>query len=809
MATANALTTTSASTTTIEAQAGGAGAEEVAAKAVNKRYDALMTVRNKAIKGKGAWYWAHLEPVLVQSSDTGLPKAVKLRCSLCDTVFSASNPSRTASEHLKRGTCPNFSSSPSASAPLSSVVLTSPSPKPISSIPPCSSSASPLRNHHQPNSRKRSSSSVAAVNPSPAPFHALHLAIVDPSRFSSSPTTPAAAGSEIDYSSPPPLPLPPPQSQLVLSGGKDDLDALAMLEDSVKKLKSPKASLGVALSKSQVDSAVSLLTDWFYDSAGVGAVSLSSIDHPKFRAFLGQVGLPPVSSRDLVGHRLDARYEEARADADARIHDALFFQLASDGWKPLNSDGDSIMNVTVNLPNGTTVFRRSVLTHGRAPSKYAEEVLWDTVAEITGNAAVQRCAGIVADKFKSTALRDLEKQNHWMVNLSCQLQGFRSLVKDLARELPLFHAVAANCYKLASYFNTHSEVRSIFHGYQLQELDHAGLLRVPPSDRSPDGGGGNHLSAFMMMEDILNSARAVQSVILHESYKLVCLTDPTARELADVIGDMDFWNKLRAAHSLVKLVQDMVGEMEAERPLVGQCLQLWEELRSKVKGWCGKYGVEEGPVEQVMEKRFKKNYHPAWSAAFILDPLYLMKDVSGKYLPPFKCLTPEQEKDVDKLITRLVSREEAHIALMELMKWRAEGLDPLYAQAVQVKQQDPVTGKYRMANPQSSRLVWETCLSELKSLGKVAIRLIFLHATACGFKHSPWLTRWVRRVHGRSGASMERVNKLVFVAAHAKLERADFSSQEDKDITLLSLDEDDDVPNEPSGVVVVVERSSV
>ncbi|RVW22541.1 hypothetical protein CK203_105664 [Vitis vinifera] len=84
--------------------------DEAAAKAMHKRYEGLVTVRTKAIKGKGAWYWAHLEPILVPNPDTGLPKAVKLKCSLCEAVFSASNPSRTASEHLKRGTCPNFSS---------------------------------------------------------------------------------------------------------------------------------------------------------------------------------------------------------------------------------------------------------------------------------------------------------------------------------------------------------------------------------------------------------------------------------------------------------------------------------------------------------------------------------------------------------------------------------------------------------------------------------------------------------------------------------------------------------------------------
>jgi len=38
----------------------------------------------------------------------------------------------------------------------------------------------------------------------------------------------------------------------------------------------------------------------------------------------------------------------------------------------------------------------------------------------------------------------------------------------------------------------------------------------------------------------------------------------------------------------------------------------------------------------------------------------------------------EQEKDVDRLITRLVSRDEAHIVLMVLMKWRTNLVEKIY-----------------------------------------------------------------------------------------------------------------------------------
>lgn len=780
-----AATNTSATNpVAVDSSAASASADELAAKAVHKRYEGLVMVRTKAIKGKGAWYWAHLEPLLVHNADTGLPKAVKLKCSLCDAVFSASNPSRTASEHLKRGTCPNFHSVP----------------KPISSISPSSAIASPSSASLHHNHRKRSSSSSAAAPPSY--HHVPPLAIVDPSRFCSelsySPTSVSAATTVVTVSGG--GSLLSQQPHLMLSGGKDDLGALAMLEDSVKKLKSPKTSPGPALSKTLIDSALDFLADWVYESCG--SVSFSSLEHPKFRAFLNQVGLPAISRRELTSSRLDIKFEEAKAESEARIRDAMFFQIASDGWRP-KSYGvfgeDSLVNLTVNLPNGTSLYRKAVFVSGSVPSKYAEEILWETVTGICGN-VVQQCVGIVADKFKAKALRNLEIQNHWMVNLSCQFQGLSSLVKDFSKDLPLFKSVTENSFKLANFVNNKSQVRNSFHKYQLQEYGHTGLLRVPLREYEII----NFEPIFIMLEDILSSSRALQLVLLDEAYKLASMEDPIAREVADMIGDVGFWNELEAVHSLVKLIKETAQEIETERPLVGKCLPIWDDLRSKVKDWCAKFRIGEGPVEKVIERRFKKNYHPAWAAAFILDPLYLIRDASGKFLPPFKCLTTEQEKDVDKLITRLVSRDEAHIVLMELMKWRTEGLDPVYARAVQMKERDPVTGKMRIANPQSSRLVWETYLTEFKSLGKVAVRLIFLHATSCGFKCNWSLLRWVS-AHGHSRAGMEKAQKLIFIAAHSKLERRDFSCDEDKDAELLALaNGEDDVLNE-----VLVDTSSV
>lgn len=785
--------------------------EELAAKAVHKRFEGLVMVRTKAIKGKGAWYWAHLEPILVHNSDTGLPKAVKLRCSLCDAVFSASNPSRTASEHLKRGTCPSFASAPKpiSSVPSSPPVTAANAPR-ISPPPPPSSQ--PPQNHRKRSSGNRSGGSATANSSGiMTPFSVVSpLAIVDPSKFTVDLSYPppvvsvASAGVVIASASASPGggscmygQQQQQQQHLVLSGGKEDLGALAMLEDSVKRLKSPKSSPGPTLSKAQADSAVDLLSDWVYECCG--SVSFSSIEHPKFKAFLNQVGVPPISRRDLGGSRLDNKYEEAKAESEAKIREAMFFQIACNGWKSSENGRvgeENIVHLGVNLPNGTNVFRRAVFTSGFVPSKYAEEILWDTITEICGS-SVHQCVGIVSDKFKAKALRNLENQHHWMVNICCQHQGFNSLIKDFGKELPLFKNATENCFKLANFVNNKSQIRHSFHKYQLQEYGHGGLLRVP-SRSSHDFG-----PVCTLIEDILSSARALQLVLMDETYKMVSVEEPIAREIEEMMRNPHFWNELEAVHSLVKMIKSMVQEIEMEKPRIGQCLPLWDDLRVKVKDWCSKFHILEGPVEKVIERRLKKNYHPSWSAAFILDPLYLIRDSSGKYLPPFKCLTAEQEKDVDKLITRLVSREEAPIALMELMKWRTEGLDPVYAQAVQLKQRDQSTGKMRIANPQSSRLVWETHLTEFKSLGKVAVRLIFLHATSCGFKRNLSLVKWATaRSQTQSRLGMERLQKMIFISAHSKLEKWELPNEDEEFFGLENGE--DDVLNE-----VFVDTSSV
>ena len=48
------------------------------------------------------------------------------------------------------------------------------------------------------------------------------------------------------------------------------------------------------------------------------------------------------------------------------------------------------------------------------------------------------------------------------------------------------------------------------------------------------------------------------------------------------------------------------------------------------------------------------------------------------------------------MITQMVIREEAHIALMELMKWHVEDLKQLYASIVYIKKWNPIRVKLKL-----------------------------------------------------------------------------------------------------------------
>ena len=71
----------------------------------------------------------------------------------------------------------------------------------------------------------------------------------------------------------------------------------------------------------------------------------------------------------------------------------------------------------------------------------------------------------------------------------------------------------------------------------------------------------------------------------------------------------------------------MLQSLEADKPLLSQCLPLWLSVFQHVKASAE---FQETPtLESVLLKRFNKCYHPAMSAAYLCDPAYYTYDADS------------------------------------------------------------------------------------------------------------------------------------------------------------------------------------
>ncbi|OAE33449.1 hypothetical protein AXG93_3822s1040 [Marchantia polymorpha subsp. ruderalis] len=61
---------------------------------------------------------------------------------------------------------------------------------------------------------------------------------------------------------------------------------------------------------------------------------------------------------------------------------------------------------------------------------------------------------------------------------------------------------------------------------------------------------------------------------------------------------------------------------------------------------------------------------------------------------------------------------------------------------------------------------------------------------------NPQSRRLVWETNGNSRLAIEKAEKMIFIASHAKLERRDFVNEEEKDAELFMNGEDDRIPDE-------------
>ena len=145
------------------------------------------------------------------------------------------------------------------------------------------------------------------------------------------------------------------------------------------------------------------------------------------------------------------------------------------------------------------------------------------------------------------------------------------------------------------------------------------------------------------------------------------------QKVRDHITDITFVVSLENAVKLLEPILALLQSLEADKPLLSQCLPAWYSICQHVKYWCEEELQCLEDVMPVMRNCFlKKCYHPAMAAAFLMDPVFWKKDPNGDMYTPDKqmidkmdaCLEIDVWKDARKVIVMTIQN-----ACMMLARW--------------------------------------------------------------------------------------------------------------------------------------------
>ncbi|DBA92818.1 TPA: hypothetical protein ACH3X1_003003 [Trebouxia sp. C0004] len=260
---------------------------------------------------------------------------------------------------------------------------------------------------------------------------------------------------------------------------------------------------------------------------------------------------------------------------------------------------------------------------------------------------------------------------------------------------------------------------------------------------------------------------------------------------------MTFISDIECSLRLQQPILAVLQSLEADKPLLSQCLPLWLSVFQHVKAWASAEFQETATLESVLLKRFNKCYHPAMSAAYLCDPAYYTYDADSQaYLANAKQVAEFEAhlhidvwKDAKQVMTRIAGRPLSGKVTIEMTMLQVNGLQELDTGSELVKKtpSDTLGRSVFEHGIVVRRAIW-SCKSSMgkvyPTLSPVARRLLSLHATSAAPERN-W-SHWGRLYRkDRSSLALTRVEKLVAVSSAAKVANKDKYSWEEKEMELL------------------------
>lgn len=259
-------------------------------------------------------------------------------------------------------------------------------------------------------------------------------------------------------------------------------------------------------------------------------------------------------------------------------------------------------------------------------------------------------------------------------------------------------------------------------------------------------------------------------------------------------GSEFFWENVELLLELLQPFSDAIHQLEADRPMLGQCYGVVMALHKHVLAFATKHAaLRDGKVVIRLEETFQRRfdavgggvrapiYNAAYAAAFMLDPYNAKSNAEGVWFPP--AIETEQLPAVLALVQRIGGPNAAR----DVRKLMLTGYPPDMGGFVEVVA-DPVqkakeaeaakvataamAGKKRkfasMTAVSGRMKIWtDYGKPHFADVVPVVLKLLSCHTTTCATERN-W-SLWGRiYTAARNALGMERAKKMIAICTNSR-----------------------------------------
>lgn len=541
-----------------------------------------------------------------------------------------------------------------------------------------------------------------------------------------------------------------------------------------------------------------------------GCIPFSFFENRHLCAAAGVFGAKLPSRRALATTVLDSVFNDVKLGTTEKLAALTYIDASSDGWRKKTCEqGAALMNFCALTTSGALFVEALNCSEHRKDSSAIAHLL-EQQAELMTGGETSRLAGWLLDNTKAnwSAMQTLQVAHPEWIMRGCIAHGLSLAMKDFTKfatgtgrgaiekqwGLHWAQDTLAKANKIANFLNDSGPAKVLVQQAQVEVYGKRKQITV----NVPTRFASNHL----VMKSIVESKQALVQAVGSEAWSALKGPGGTvdgngAKVKAIVERALDatyFWENLVLLLELLQPFSDAIHQLEADRPMLGQCHVVLLSLHKHVQDFVAKYkDLRGGNVVLRLKETFQRRYHAlgggmrapiynaAYTAAYMLDPYNAVLDAKGVWQLP-----PVEQEHLQKAIA-LVQRIAGPAASQQMRKLELQGYPSTMGDyvavaaaaegkedAIAAAQPDPASKQKKrklveMVSMQTRINIWEKYGKEpYPDLVNAVIRLLSCHATTCAVERN-W-SLWGRVYSAaRNALGMERSKKMIAICTNSRV----------------------------------------